>query len=54
MFIALFYVSQYCMFGCEYPSSFVYYKCEYFNLALQTGGVFLYNISLPIYTVKPG
>jgi hypothetical protein len=27
----------------------VHYKYEYLNLALQTGGVFLYNISLPIY-----
>jgi len=33
-------------------SSFVYYKYEYWNLVLKTGGVFLYNISLPIYIVK--
>jgi len=28
------------------------YKYEYLNLALHTVGVFLYNISLPIYKVK--
>jgi len=42
------------MIGCEYLSSFVYYEYGYFNSALQTGGVFVYNISLPIYIVKPG
>ena len=30
------------------------WKYEYLNLALHTRGVFLYNISPPIYTVKPG
>ena len=38
------------MIGCEYPSSFVYYKYEYLNWALQTGGVFLiYDITSNIY-----
>jgi len=32
------------MIGCEYSSFFMYYKYEYLNLALQTGGDFLYNI----------
>ena len=41
------------MIGCEYPSSFMYYKYEYLNLAPQTGGDFLHNVSLPIYVVKP-
>ena len=40
----IFYISQYCMIGCEYPSSFVYYKYEYLNMTLQIAGVFLYNM----------
>jgi hypothetical protein len=40
------------MIGCECPSSFVYYKYEYLSLAVPTGGVFLYNISLPVCIVK--
>jgi len=42
------------MVGCGYPSFFVYYKYEYLNLAVQTVGVFLYNIYLPLYVVKVG
>jgi len=47
-------IIQYCMIGCGFPSSFAYYEYEYWNLALQTGGVFLCNRSLPVYIAKPG
>jgi hypothetical protein len=47
------YINQYHIIGCEYPSSFMYYKYERLNWSLQIDGVFLYNISLPIYIVKP-
>jgi len=32
------------MIGCGYPSFFVYCEHGYLNLAVQTGGVVLYNI----------
>jgi hypothetical protein len=46
MFITLFLycITRYYKIGREYRSSFEYYKYEYLNLALPTGGVFLYNI----------
>jgi len=44
------YINQYCTIGCGYPSFFVYYEHGYLNLALQTGGVFLYHITSIIYS----
>ena len=53
IFITLLLKNQYCMIGCGYQFFFVYYEHGYLNLDLQTGGVSLYNIQLPLYIVKP-